>query len=301
MRGALIDSLAAAWMRVSTLAAVVAIVFATIVAAHPAGSAEAGRPLDKAPDGRRLVLTFFEDFDRFRPYDEQTHMGVWRTTFGAARGDEIDQRTLKSNGELQYYVDPGMPHADGPFPIDPFRTHDGVLEISANRTPPELRGRLGGYRYTSGLITTQPSFQQQYGYFEMRALLPKGKGLWPAFWMLPSDLSWPPEIDILESLGDPTRVFLTLHSTVASPPSVEARTPTPGFHVFAASWDAENVIWYIDGHEVARQPTPKDMHRPMYLLANLAVGGHWAGAPDSTTRLPATLTIDYIRAYRFGS
>ena len=72
-----------------------------------------------------------------------------------------------------------------------------------------------------------------------------------------------------------------------------------GFHIFAASWDPQEIIWYVDGREVRRQPTPPDMNKPMYLLANLAVGGHWPGAPDASTSFPARMSIDYIRAYKF--
>ena len=77
---------------------------------------------------------------------------------------------------------------------------------------------------------------------------------------------------------------------------------TPGeFHTYAVSWDRDLLIWYVDGREVRRQPTPMDMHKPMYLLANTAIGGDWAGAPDATTPFPAHFVIDYIRAYRFAS
>jgi len=300
VRRKLTNGLDAAWVRLSLLAAVLAIGLVAATGVRPADSADAPRPLTATPDGRPLVPTFFEDFDTFRHYDEATKVGVWRSTYGPARGTEVDQRTLKANGELQLYVDQGMPFGGRPFPIHPFRARNGVLEIIADRTPDTLKARLSGFPYTSGLITTQTSFEQTYGYFEMRAKLPKGKGLWTALWMLPADLSWPPEIDIVESIGDPTRAYVTTHTTLNQLPSVEARISEPGFHVFAVSWDREHVIWYIDGVEVSRQSTPGDMHKPMFLLANLAVGGHWPGSPDASTRLPAILAIDYIRAYRFG-
>jgi len=174
------------------------------------------------------------------------------------------------------------------------------LKITASPTPPAIRPELRNYAYLSGVITTQPSFSQTYGYFEMRAQLPEGKGLWPAFWLLPKDGSWPPEIDVMESVGDPSVVYMTSHSKTQEPKGVEARIAPHAFHVFAVSWGPHQLIWYIDGSEVARQPTPADMHKPMYMLANLAVGGNWPGAPDATTHFPAVLMIDYIRAYRFA-
>lgn len=255
--------------------------------------------LRKAPDGRPLQLTFTDEFDRFRPLHAPG--GVWRTTFGDGRVDDLDQRTIRPNGELQLYLDARMSHRGAPVGLDPFTVRDGVLEIAATKLPEVTRARLDGYAYGSGLITSQPSFSQKYGYFEMRASLPQGKGLWPAFWLLPIDLSWPPEIDVMESVGDPSRVYVTSHSKTRQSKGIEARIAPRGFHTFAVAWDAKDLVWYVDGKEVGRQPTPDDMHKPMFLLANLAIGGGWAGAPDETTRWPAKFRIDYIRAYRFSS
>ena len=71
------------------------------------------------------------------------------------------------------------------------------------------------------------------------------------------------------------------------------------FHTYGLAWDKDQIAWFVDGREVRREPTPADMHKPMYMLANIASGGDWAGAPDNSTRFPATYAIDYIRAYRF--
>jgi hypothetical protein len=273
-------------------------------------------PLTATPDGRALQLTFADEFDSFRRF--QDGKGVWRTTFRdgrSDRNDDFDLRTLKWNKEVQLYVDPDMRahvgrHADDepakrriaddrPLGLNPFRIDDGKLQIRFDRAPEALAQSLGGFQYTSGLITSQPSFAQSYGYFEMRAKLPRGKGVWPAFWLLPADLSWPPEIDIMESVGDPSKVYAVYHSGAAKIEGREFTVSPDDFHVYAVSWDKDHVAWFIDGREVRREKTPADMHKPMYLLANIASGGDWAGAPDASTPLPATMTIDYIRAYRF--
>lgn len=250
-------------------------------------------PLHTAPDGRSLTLVFSDDFQIFRPWTGSD--GIWRATLGDGSHFSCNRRSHSADDGI---FDPVLGGLD-PFAIDPFSIDGGMLEITAQPTPSGSGTTVDNYPYVSGLISTQPSFSQTYGYFEMRAELPRGKGLWPAFWMLPKDDSWPPEIDVVESIGDPSRVYMTAHSKHGKPDGAEARITPNAFHTFAVSWDARDVIWYIDGGEAGRVPTPDDMHKPMYMLANLAVGGHWPGAPDASTHFPAKLMIDYIRAYRF--
>jgi beta-glucanase (GH16 family) len=266
---------------------------ACLKASPPAAAATP--PLKASPDRRPLVLAFDEEFDSFRPY--VNGHGVWRTTYRDGQADdEFNLRTLKNNKEVELYVDPGFLHLG----LNPFRLHDGMLDIVADRAPERVKPMLKGYEYVSGVITTQPSFSQTYGYFEMRAKLPAGKSIWPAFWLLPLDLSWPPEIDIMESIGDPSEYYATLHSNDEKDPGTKISISRDDFHTFAAEWDPKTVVWFVDGREVKRMPTPPDMHKPMYMIANLAMGGDWAGYPDASTRFPAAFRIDYIRAYRFA-
>lgn len=261
------------------------------VSPSPAQAGADTRPLKAAPDGRPLALAFADDFHSFRPWTGRS--GIWRTTFGDGSQFGFDRRSPPNNGKVELYGD------DGGRELGAFSLGKGGLEITSTPTPPASKPEVADYPYVSGLITTQPSFHQRYGYFEMRAELPQGKGLWPAFWMLPEDQSWPPEIDVVESVGDPGHVYMTAHSKVAQAVPIEAHIAPNAFHTFAVSWDPRDIIWYVDGVEAGRVATPGDMHKPMYLLANLAVGGNWPGAPDVSMHFPAKLTIDYIRAYRF--
>jgi beta-glucanase (GH16 family) len=289
--------------RRSSFAVVAALAALGLAACVKVGQPEAApathAALTKAPDGRRLQLTFAEEFDSFRPY--RNGHGVWRTVFRDGKPNSLtDLRSLPPNKELQLYVDEDFPGI-GPHwgTLNPFSTQNGVLTITARPAPGGTEKMLGGYRYASGLITTQPSFAQAYGYFEMRAKLPMGKGLWPAFWLLPADLSWPPELDVMESIGDASEVYFTAHSKLGSPPALKVALDPDVFHVYGVAWDPKQIVWYVDGREVKRQATPADMSKPMYMLANLAVGGGWPGNPDDTTDWPARYSIDYIRAYRF--
>jgi beta-glucanase (GH16 family) len=139
----------------------------------------------------------------------------------------------------------------------------------------------------------------------MRAELPSGAGLWPTFWLLPANHSWPPELDVFEVLGsDPTTAVATVHSAAtgahtAIASAVATGDLSEGFHTFGVNWQQDIIQWYIDGAEVAEAPTPADMHQPMYLLANLAVGGagSWPGVADASA-FPATMSIDYIHVYQ---
>ena len=243
----------------------------------------------QAPDGARrpgMRLTFAEEFDRF-VWSADGRRG-WRTCFPYGR-------SLPSNKEAQYYSDASV----GPHP---FAVRDGVLEITA-----APGANPGGLPYTSGLITTQGGFAQRYGYFEMRARLPRGRGLWSGLWLLPADNTWPPEIDVVEMLGhQPGVIYVSTHSKAAG--RREARTlpvkvgdVSDGFHNFAVSWRAEEIRYFLDDRQIAALPTPADMHKPMFLLANLAVGGpgSWPGPPDDATAFPARMLIDHIRAWQF--
>ena len=246
---------------------------------------------------KEWTLIFDENFDTLRLKEDHPE-GIWEPHYS------YGQRTNETNNEMQYYVDP-RPDRDPPEFVSyyPFTTTKGILTIRAQPLPAALRGKGQGLEYTSGMLTTFQTFAFQYGYAEIRAKIPKGQGLWPAFWMLPTDRTWPPEIDVLEALGHETsQYYATLHSRqFGSKSKIMNAFPTPdlseGFHTYGVKWTSEEIVWYFDGRRMVSVPTPSDMHKPMYLLANLAIGGGWAGPPDATTRFPADYQIDRIRVY----
>jgi beta-glucanase (GH16 family) len=219
-------------------------------------------------------------------------------------------RTLASNGEMQYFADRSTtivqkyPQLD-PFRItaDPTQAGDGILTITAN-TSPNLR-LTDKLPYMSGLINTYGTFSQTYGYFEISAKVPSGQGLWPAFWLLPQSGNWPPEIDVLELLGHaPSTYYVGAHwsdpdggHTYDTHGYATGTDLSQGFHSYGTMWDADTISFYLDGTEIYTMRTPDGMNEPMYLLAGLAVGGTWPGAPNATTRFPAEFQIDSIRAW----
>jgi len=259
-------------------------------------------------DRSGLAQTFVDDFDELSLDLDGDHVGgrrgTWRTNFGYGGPLSVHSRTLVNNVELEVYVDRLFAGTgNSSLNLDPFRIVNGKLEIVADKLPEEVRPFVWMRSYSSGLLTTKASFSQTYGLFEIRARMPAGKGLWPAFWLLPVNGDWPPEIDVLEILGDkPDKLYCSWHSNVGGQHSADTQTidvpdTSAGFHTFSLEWTKDVVNWYFDEIQVASHPTPQDFHQPMYMLVNLAVGGHWPGDPDSSTRFPATYSIDWIRAY----
>lgn len=245
-------------------------------------------------------LTFHDEFDGFSFFDERSQSGRWRTQFGYGDPAMVESRALANNGERQAYMDRDF-HGVGaaPITVDPFRIANGALEITADRVSPAVKKAIWGQDYTSGMIATRFSFAQRYGYFEMRAAMPVGKGFWPAFWLLPMDKSWPPEIDIVEAIGG-DHLFFTPHCPGEhSKPAGDMKLSNPGaFHTFGLLWTVDKLRWYVDGHPVAEAAACPAMRRPMYVLVNFAVGGKWPGNPDATTPFPARMKVDYIRVWQ---
>jgi len=245
-------------------------------------------------DTSAMQLTFADEFDSLSLWDGES--GTWDSNYwwGAPNGN-----SLHNNGERQWYID----HAYGPTrSVNPFSIEDGVLTITAARAPEEIRPYINNYEYTSGMLTSFESFAQTYGYFEIRADMPDEKGTWPAFWLLPADGNWPPELDVVEMRGqDPNQLVLTAHSE-ATGDHTQIRTvanvaSTEGFHTYGLLWTEDELVWYFDDVEVARAETPADMHDPMYMIVNMGLGG-WAGTPSDD--LAAEMKIDYIHAYQLG-
>ena len=193
-----------------------------------------------------------------------------------------------SNNEQEYYA------------TDAVLVEKGLLRFKAERR------EMNGKPYTSGMATTFGKFSQAFGWFEVRAKFPRGKGLWPAFWLLPeSGKAWPPEIDILEILDhEPNIVYMTNHWRTETGTHHEGKGEkfvgpdfSADFHTFALQWTPDELVWYVDGVEryATRDHIPQEK---MYVLLNLAVGGDWPGMPNAETPFPSFMDVDYVRVYQ---
>jgi beta-glucanase (GH16 family) len=206
------------------------------------------------------------------------------------------------NAELQYYTD--RPENS--------RLEDGMLVIEARREEKRVQGR----EYTSARLKTQDLHAWTYGRFEARIKLPYGQGIWPAFWMLGSNIpeaNWPRcgEIDVMENIGrEPTLIHGTVHGPgYSGAQGVGTSYSLPGgerfsedFHVYAVEWEPEEIRWYVDGDHYLTV-TPEDVagewvfDHPFFMLLNVAVGGNWPGYPDESTVFPQAMLVDYVRVY----
>ena len=165
-----------------------------------------------------------------------------------------------------------------------------------------------GLQRSSGYVDTKGKFSFKYGYAEMRAKLPKGKGIWPAFWTLPAGGGWPPEIDIFEMLGDkPNKLYFTVHAEGCNDPncggysccksgSYTGADFSADYHIFGIEWTSSYIAWFVDGVERFRS-TQYVTQQAMFLVIDTYVGGDWPGNPDNTTQWPQYFYTDYVRVY----
>ena len=211
---------------------------------------------------------------------------------------------LVINDEKQYYIDT---QSNADFGYDPFSFDGESLIISAIETPSNLSAVANSQPYLSGVLSTAGKFDITYGYIEARMDLPEGAGLWPAFWMLSTEFEdLKPQLFVVEGDGaQPDSVFHNYNyhdeqGNLRSPGQWQVTQDdfSDGFHTFAVSWKAEELLFYVDGIPRYRIIGENVSKQAMYLIVNLAVGGIWTGEPTADTAFPADLKVDYIRAYR---
>ncbi|MGZ3312629.1 MAG: family 16 glycosylhydrolase [Caulobacteraceae bacterium] len=243
--------------------------------------------------GGTAALTFNDDFNTLNLWNGS--YGTWSTTFWYQDPNGPDS-TIATTQEQEWYINANYGPTSG---IQPWRTGSGLLALTATPTNGYTQSLIGPYAYTSGELNTYHSFAQTYGYFEIRAQLPSGQGFWPAFWLMPENGAWPPELDVLEAISsNPTQLTSTSHSMVSGMLSNNATVSntTTGFHTYGMDWEPDFVTWYFDGQKVFQIATPSDMNQPMYMIVNLAVGGIYAGSPDYVSS--GQMLVDYVRAYQ---
>jgi len=209
------------------------------------------------------------------------------------------------NHEKQYYTKARLENA---------RVEDGHLVIECRKehfTPPNH----APVEYTAASLITKNKASWQSGRIEVRAKLPHGKGVWPAIWMLGTNITqvgWPRcgEIDIMEFVGkEPRGIHGTVHYAIdgkhqSDGGKLETDRPWEDYHIYALEWTPERMDFYFDHqkyHSVpvakANQGAANPFRAPQYLLLNFALGGSWGGPVDDAM-LPQQFLIDYVRVYQ---
>ncbi|MFE4420323.1 RICIN domain-containing protein [Streptomyces sp. NPDC056817] len=237
------------------------------------------------------AVTFSDNFDG--PAGAAVDSSKWQIE----TGDNVN------NHERQYYTSGNKNAAlDG----------QGHLVITARReNPSNYQCWYGTCQYTSARLNTSGKFTAQYGHVEARMKVPRGQGMWPAFWMLGTPVNWPDsgEIDIMENVGfEPSTVHGTIHGPgYSGSGGIGAGYTLPNgqsfadaFHTFAVDWAPDSITWSVDGNVYQRR-TPADLggrtwvfNKPFFLILNLAVGGYWPGDPDGSTSFPQQLVVDSV-------
>ncbi len=231
---------------------------------------------------------------------------TWQDEFNATDGTpintgrwtaEIGNNNGWGNGESQFYTD---------------RTSN-VVQRGGNLVITARQEAYQGFQYTSARVITSNKFSQRYGKMEARIKIPRGQGIWPAFWMLGQDfgsVGWPAsgEIDIMENVGkEPNVVYGTVHGPGYSGGAGITGSRNIGrpladdFHTYGIEWSPGLIRWLLDGQEYHRI-TPATLggrqwvfDKPFFLLLNVAVGGAWPGYPDGSTQFPQEMLVDWVR------
>ncbi|MDX6247925.1 MAG: hypothetical protein QOF10_1285 [Kribbellaceae bacterium] len=264
--------------------------------AGTAGARVAGAPVAGAAAAPMAAAavgpTIWEDnFDG--PAGQAPNSSKWRYDIGGS-GWGNDERQYYTNSTRNSALDGG-----------------GNLVITARQENGGFTCHYGPCQYTSARLLTAQTFTQAYGRFEARIKIPRGQGIWPAFWMLGGG-NWPTdgEIDVMENIGrEPSIVHGTIHGPgYSGAGGIGAAYTLPGgqqfangFHTFTVDWEPNSITWYVDGIQYQRR-TPADLggktwvyNHPFFMIMNVAVGGYWPGYPDGSTVMPQTMTIDYVR------
>jgi beta-glucanase (GH16 family) len=251
------------------------------------------------PAGPAWKLVWSDEFDQ--PGVATIDPAKWKFELGMIR-----------NREAQLYTDRA----------ENVRIEDGCLVIEARKERVPIPNKPGTFaEYTAGSVETFSKAAWTHGRLEVRAKIPRGWGMWPAVWLMGTDIpevGWPTcgEIDVMENVGyEPEKIHASIHVKGEGPDGKEVSETTTAvveqltkeFHVYAMEWDAKQVRIFVDDRKYFsydrfdakgnEKPWPFD--KPLYLKLNFAVGGTWGGKfgiDDSA--FPQKFVIDYVRVYQ---
>jgi beta-glucanase (GH16 family) len=228
---------------------------ATRASAASAATATSSNSATPAP-AQGMTLKFAATFP-----GSQLNTQVWGTCYPWASGGCTNFGNT-DDPDLEWYQAPQD------------QVSGGVLHLVAQRQPTtglDKQGAAKEYACRSGMVTTYPSLRFEYGYVQVTAEIPFGKGLWPAFWLAAENEKWPPEIDMLEHWGSEPSGTVYLHPLGGARQGGPVNMPnlSTGWHTFGLSWTKTKLTWYYDGAQIMTTSVGVPQQK-MYFIANLA-------------------------------
>lgn len=258
---------------------------------------------------------FFDDVNVTIQNSARPTTLVWSDEFNGTSLNPTNWEALVGTGTAY-----GLPAGWGNNELQYYRTQNatvsgGLLRITAKRES------IGGRSYTSARIRTLGKRDFKYGRIEARIKTVSGQGIWPAFWMLPTQSpygGWASsgEIDVMETINSADRVFGTIHHGGPWPANVQTGGNkvvsglTNDFQVYSIQWDPDKITWYLNDQEyfsvssqtwystVAPWNQRAPFDSPFHIILNVAVGGDWPGNPDGATPFPREMQVDWVRVYQ---
>lgn len=233
---------------------------------------------------------------------------VWQDEFDGPAGQKPDS--------TKWTYDTGTDWGNAQLEYDTDRAENASLDGDGNLVITARAESYMGQPFTSARIKTEGLFEQTYGRFEARIKMPWGPGIWPAFWLLGSNVEtvgWPEcgEIDIMEYRGQqPNLIHATVHGPgysagggVTKSYGFEHNRFDVDFHLFAVEWGQNYLRFYVDD-VLYQEIKPEDLtgpwvfNKPFFIILNVAVGGNYVGFPTQDTQFPQSMVVDYVRVYK---
>ena len=282
-------------IRLIVICAVIISVIIVTMNLHLRTTAESPQP--PAVSKLNYKLAFSDNFNG-TALDKQK----WNTCYDSYNS-QYDGCTNDGNNESEWYKPSQVSVSGGNLVLT------AQKQTTQGATP---KGNARTYDYTSGMVSSgryvykaPEKWSGSYGYYEARIKTPGGQAIWPAFWLLPVDHTWPPEIDVMELLGNkPSQVLTTYFwrdkagKMQKDSSNYDAMTDlTTTWHIYAVNWQPGSIDWYVDGHLIKHVVSTNVPSKKMQIIFDLAVGGYLPGYPDATTPNTAKMMVDYIRVY----
>ncbi len=266
--------------------------------AHAAATQTTAKPAPYSPtSGKKLV--FDDEFN-----GSALNANDWVTCYDWRKPSETGC-TNGGNFEQEWYDDDQLAVANGRLTITAIENPINVVVQNRAKT---FTYRSGMINSGAGVTNGSVRWAGTYGFYEARMKFEAGQGIWPAFWLLPVNKAWPPEIDAMEAVGSkPNQILQTVHWQTKGQPqksvSVISREKDYAneWHTYGVDWEPGRIDWYIDGQKTRSYSGPNVPDTPMEVIIDLAVGGLLPGNADPATPFPSELQVDYVRVYQSPS